>query len=448
MKTKPLTLFSAVLVLSLCSGRASAAESNHADTGPRVPAAVEFIGLLNKQDFATAVTHFDATMKKVLPEAKLGDTWRAILEQAGPFKKILGTRSMQQAGFDVVFVTCEFERAILDAKVVFGTTGQISGLFFVPGKRPAPDTKTTDSPPKSVRELEVEVGEGKWALPGTLTLPATGKGPWPAVVLVHGSGPLDRDETVGANKPFRDLAWGLAARGIAVLRYEKATKVHPEKFRAMHSLTVKEEVIDDAIAAVARLRATEGIATNRIFVLGHSLGGTVAPRIARADPTIAGLIILAGSTRPIEDLVLEQTRYILSLDGELSADDKTKLAELHAQVDRVKNITNASPATPVLGAPPAYWLDLRQYNAPATAATLTQPIFIAQGGRDYQITQTDFNGWKNALNARSNVTFKLYPNLNHLFISGEGKSTPAEYEQPSHVASEVIDDIARWIATR
>ncbi len=157
---------------------------------------------------------------------------------------------------------------------------------------------------------------------------------------------------------------------------------------------------------------------------------------------------MAGSTRPVEELVIEQTRYILSLDGDLSTDDKAKLAELEAEVDKAKSITNAASTKSVLGAPPPYWLDLRRYNAPTTATALKQRTLVLVGGRDYQVTRADFNEWKSALSTRSNVAFKLYPNLNHMFIAGEGKSKPTGYEQPGHIATEVRDDIAHCVAAR
>jgi dienelactone hydrolase len=269
------------------------------------------------------------------------------------------------------------------------------------------------------------------------------------VVLVHGSGPNDRDETILANKPFRDLAWGLASRGIAVLRYEKRTKEHGAKFVAtvLSQLTVKEETIDDALSAVAQLRATDGIDPKRIFVLGHSLGGTVAPRIGQADPNLAGLIILAGATRPLEDLMVEQTRYLLSLESKPSEEDQANVKELLLEVAKVKKLTaaDASSSSLLLNAPPGYWLDLREHDPLAAVKTLPQPLLILQGGRDYQVTVADYEGWKKALDSRPGVTFKLYPDLNHLFMAGEGKSTPAEYEHPGHVAESVITDIAEWI---
>jgi hypothetical protein len=268
-------------------------------------------------------------------------------------------------------------------------------------------------------------------------------------VLVHGSGPNDRDETVGANKPFRDLAWGLASKGVAVLRYEKRTKEHADTYKTKGhgELTVKEETVDDAVSAAAQLRATEGIDPKRVYVLGHSLGGMVTPRIAKADPQIAGLIILAGATRPLEDMIIEQTRYLMSLKGTPSADEAAKLAELESAVAKIKKLTSADVASPaaILGAPPSYWLDLRQYDPPTVAQGLKLPMLILQGERDYQVTAVDFDRWKSALGGRPAVTFKLYPTLNHLLIAGDGKSTPAEYEKAGHVAEAVVADIAEWI---
>jgi uncharacterized protein len=413
-----------------------------------VAAGKEFVELLAKQDFAAAEARYDATMKAALPEAKLRETWKAIQGQAGPFQKQVRARTEKVQGYDVVLVTCQFKQMTLDTKVVFDAQGRVSGLFFVPSQPAA----TAFGPPpyantNAFREQAVQVGRGQGALSGTLTLPQ-GSGPWPALVLVHGSGPQDRDETIGANKPFRDLAWGLATKGVAVLRYEKRTKEHAaEMARIANTITLKEETVDDAVSAVETLRKTEGIDPKRVFVLGHSLGGLAAPRIAKADPEIAGLVLLAGSTRPLEDLVIEQTRYLLSLQGKASSEAEAKLAEIETLMAKVKKLTAADAVSSerFLGACPAYWLDLRSYDQVATAKALTQPLLILQGARDYQVTEVDFDGWKKGLASRANVTCKLYPGLNHLFVAGSGKSTPSEYEQAGHVAEVVVSDIAAWI---
>jgi len=397
---------------------------------------------------AAAVQYFDATMRQALPAEKLRDTWRAVVAQAGPFQRQLATRAERVQGYDIVVVTCRFARATLDVRITFDASLRIAGLYFAPGKGTSEYTTPPYANPARFREQTVRVGSGTWVLPGSLTFPA-GVGPVSAVVLVHGSGPQDRDEAIGPNKPFRDLAWGLATSGIAVLRYDKRTQVYATQIAPlMDRFTVKEETIDDALAAVALLRQTPGINPKKIFVLGHSLGGTVAPRMASADPGIAGLIIMAGSTRPLEDLILEQTAYLFSLDGVLSDDERAQLDRLRRQVARVKDPT-LSPAVRAselpLGVPARYWLDLRGYDPAALAGRVGRPMPIVQGGRDYQVTTVDFEGWRKGLSAHRNVSFKLYPALNHLFMEGEGKSTPVEYDRSGHVAGSVIEEIASWV---
>jgi hypothetical protein len=300
-------------------------------------------------------------------------------------------------------------------------------------------------------ERAVVVGFEPWALPGTLTMPS--RTPLvPGVVLVHGSGPNDRDETIGPNKPFRDLAHGLASRGIAVLRYDKRTFAHPARMVDVMTgdggLTVKEETIEDVLEAVAFLRDQPGVDPRRIFVVGHSLGATLAPRIADQTDKLSGLVLMAGAARPLEDLILEQTRYLLSLHGTGSEQEANELKQLEEQVARVKSpdLTPAVPRTQLpLGIPASYWLDLRQYNPAATAARIGLPMLILQGERDYQVTMTDFNGWQAALEGKADITCQSYPDLNHLFMPGTGPSTPAEYLTAGHVAEGVIEDIAAFV---
>lgn len=410
----------------------------------------QFVELLVNGNYPEAYKQFDSTMKSAMPEAKLREVWTNLLAQLGPFERIIGTRLERVPPYFAVHVTTLFERATVDIRVVYNQDNEVSGLWFVPADQA--QTSTPYQPPAYVRpdsftECEVTVGTGEWQLPGTLTVPK-GDGPFPAVVLVHGSGPQDRDETILVNKPFRDLAWGLASNGVAVLRYDKRTKVYPQKMAVMQGMTVKEEVIDDAVTAVELIRKQDRIDFQRVFVLGHSLGGTLASRIAKADPGISGVIVMAGSTRPMEDVILEQVTYIASLGGELSADEKAKLEELKKQIAMLKSpeFNKDTPASQLpLGVPASYWLDLRGYNPAQAAQGISKSILVLQGGRDYQVTEKDFDIWKQHLSGHENATLKLYPNLNHLFMAGEGKATPAEYEKPGHVAGDVVNDIAGWV---
>jgi dienelactone hydrolase len=342
-------------------------------------------------------------------------------------------------------VPVRFEKQTLDLRVVLDSDDKVAGLFIVPHL----DPPSAVEPP--VKEIDVAVGAAETALPGTLALPA-GDGPFPAVVLVHGSGPQDRDETVGPNKPFRDLAWGLAQRGIAVLRYDKRSLARPADLVASgDALTVREEVIDDARAALALLRARDDIDAERLFVLGHSLGGTLAPRIATSAPRPAGLIVMAGSTLPLPEKMLEQARYIVNLDGDVSATEQAQIDALEIQVAGLRSALAGEippPEGSILGAPVGYYRDLEAHDGPAETAGLGLPCLILQGERDYQVTMDDFGRWKAALAGKPFACLIVYPGLDHLFREGSGASGPADYETRVPVAGHVINDIGAWIQER
>jgi len=327
------------------------------------------------------------------------------------------------------------------------------------GARPATvaPTKATNQPYQPPRYVELDglthravtVGTDPWRLPGTLTLPHGGQ-PCAGVVLVHGSGPVDQDGTLGPNKPLVDLALGLASRGIGVLRYAKRTHQHgPAVARQLgDQLTLEQETVADAVAATGLLRRSAGIDPGRVFVLGHSLGGTAIPRIARGAAAARGFIIMAGATLPLEDTLVRQLRHLSLLDGRLSDAERAIIAKLEAQAARVKALRPGAAVPPddlPHGLPAAYWLDLARHPPAREIAAVDRPILVLHGDRDFQVTLDDFAGWQRALAGKTNGTLRRYPDLNHLFMPGTGPSTPTEYLVPGHVAPEVIDDVATWI---
>jgi hypothetical protein len=431
-------LLASVTIIAMAQGQPAADDpAAHAQT---------VLSALGAREFAKVESQFTDRMKAALP-AGLEPGWTQVTRQAGAFKSCGVTRVQSMANLQVTVTPCEFERAKIDAQVVFDRDGKIAGLLFRP---PAPAAAPYSPPPyataASYTETDVTVGSGDWTLPGTLAMPA-GDGPFPALVLVHGSGPNDRDETILGNKPFKDLALGLASRGIAVLRYDKRTKVYPARLGGVANFTVTQEVLEDALAAVKTLRAQPRIDAARVFVLGHSLGGMLIPRIAAGDPSLAGLIVMAGAARPLEQAILEQTQYIATADGRITPEEQTQIDDAKKLVETVHALTpeDAKSSRLISGAPASYWLDLRGYDAPTAAKTVAQPMLVLQGERDYQVTMDEFARWKSALAGRSNVTFHSYPALNHLFIGGTGKSLPAEYETPGHVDEAVLRDIVDWI---
>jgi dienelactone hydrolase len=220
---------------------------------------------------------------------------------------------------------------------------------------------------------------------------------------------------------------------------------------ALEGLTVQEETVEDAVAAAQALRASKDVDPANVFVLGHSLGGMLIPRIGLSDPTLTGFIVLAGSARPLEEVALEQVRYIQSLGLDMSDQEREGLARMERELERVRDLYAGKPLAPgerIFGASPAYWLDLRGYEPAHEATRLNRPILILHAGRDYQVTMDDFALWKEALADTEGVEFRIYPELNHLFMPGEGRSTPSEYLKPGNVAEAVVTEIAAWVKTR
>lgn len=421
---------------------------------PAVPAiakAQTALAAIVAGDGSPVEAQFTDAMKAAMPAGRLVATWKALQFRSGVHKTCETTSRVVAVGDKTMVITaCEFARATIDVQFAFDAEGRISGLVFRPAAyAPGSYVLPAYANAATFTETAVTVGAGEWILPGTLTMPV-GSSRVPAVVLVHGSGPGNRDAAVGANAPFRDLAVGLASRGIAVLRYDKRTLVHGGKVGALPHFTVQEESIDDALGAVKVLRVHPQVDADRVYVLGHSLGGMLIPRIGKADPSLAGLIVMAGAAQTIEDAVRMQARYLAGADGTISAEEQRGISGADALAATVRGLTAADVTQPglIFGAPASYWLDLRGYDPPAAAVDLKTPMLILQGERDYQVTMDDFAKWKSALGSRSDVTFHVYPALNHLFVAGTGPSLPAEYLVAGHVAEDVIRDIATWVLRR
>jgi dienelactone hydrolase len=313
-------------------------------------------------------------------------------------------------------------------------SSEIAAMYLMPAE--VPWQRPSYSKPDSFTERNVTFGEDPWKLPGTLAAPK-GSGPFPAVLLVAGFGPKDRDDTNLVIKPFHDISDGLASRGVVVLRYDKRSRRYAAQMGG-RPYTADDETVDDAVAALAFLRSQPEVDPKRVYLFGHDFGGYLAPRIAADDTKLAGMIIADANERPLEDLMLDQVQ-MLGVTGK-------NLESAKAAVARVKALEHADADAPeVLGLPVAFWLNLKSYDPLAEAKKLNIPILILYGDRDAQVPVTDFNLWKSGLSGQKDVTAKLYPTLDHLYLAGTGKSTEEDYRKPGHVAPEVIDDLARFV---
>jgi dienelactone hydrolase len=349
----------------------------------------------------------------------------------------------------IVFTITVNDKARESVTLTVDARGLISLLHLQPaGASPtAPPTPTpTGSAAPGARQIAVGVGSPP--LKATLTLPA-GNGPFPAVVLVSGSGPNNQDESDGPNHPFLDIALGLAARGIASIRYDKRTLDYPVSIN-QKTFTLTQEYVPDALAAIRLLDRQPAIDPRRIYVIGHSQGGTYAPLIAREAPQVAGVIMLAAAAEPLATALLRQFRYLATLPGTIGANAKAELPSIAQEVAEVASpavLRQDSPGKSLLGgAGPAYFLSGFAYNEVATARSLPQPLLFLQGDRDYQVTvANDLDVWLRGLRGRAGVTVVQFPDADHLFLDGSGPPTPLDYQKAGHVDPAVIATIASWI---
>ena len=304
---------------------------------------------------------------------------------------------------------------------------------------------------------EEDVAVGDPALPGTLTLPQDQSffaSPLPAAVLLHGSGPSDRDESIGQTHLFRDLAQGLSIQGMAVLRYDKRTFVYgsaytPEDLKAF---TVQEESIRDAVAAAEYLRSDPRIDPNRVYLIGHSMGAMIAPRIAQENPGLfAGLILLSGTPKTLGEIVLSQNQAVVDALPPLArAVGQMQMAALWLEWSGLMRCTAEEAKTKtVFGQPGYYFWEMAQHDTASILGTLTLPVLIINGGQDFQVTDGDgIDAWR-ALELPETVRLIYHPELNHLLMAPEvpeeTRGTVQEYNAPCRVSEEAVDEIAQFI---
>lgn len=432
------------------------------------PKANAMIDALAKGDYSAATVDVNADMKNTMTAETLKTLWTGLTAKSGAFVSRNGFRQISRGDYSTVSIPCKFEKASWVMEVTFDRNDQIAGLRYnlavQNASEPVKLAAYAHKDRFEERSVSFKSGEGKgsdWILrlekvnttsrvsidngvkkvAATLSVPH-GEGPFPIVILVPDTS-VEGAGGSGVSKPLQDIAWGLASQGIAALRYDNtlSNRNHTKTW------TVNEEVIDDVVAAMKSIQNEKMIDQHRIYVLGHGLAGYLAPRMGRDHQQIAGMLVMAGTARPLEEVILYSEKYkAQSLEPKMSDYTKNKLTQISQAVSNVKMIDpSANASTNVLGLPISYWRDLHGYSPVSVAKGLKQPMLIMLGGRDYVATNADMKLWKQLSASRANVAVKLYPDLNQLFISGKGMATPIEYGIPGNVSQQVVDDICGWI---
>lgn len=404
---------------------------------------------LQQGEYQQVADQFNTSMASSLDAAQLQTAWEQTIQPLGEYAGFVSSEITRSSAGTTVILEESYEKQGLELRVTFDKEQKISGLWMTYTDA----ASTVQTPPEGVVEEEISfAADEKFPISGVLTLPENPEGKIPVVVLVQGSGQSDRDETIYANKPFRDIAWGLAQQGIATLRYDKRFYTYSEEGQKMASdITVQQEITDDALAALALVQQDERFDAS--FLLGHSQGGMLMPAIALENGQLTGGISLAGSLRPLWEISYDQNLAAAEAARDTVTEEEynqiqNQMKQVEQQVEQLRQLDTLDLADDdlLLGLPVKYWRSLQQMDAMEAVEQLDIPLLILQGDADFQVyPDKDYTLWQQTLQSRDNAEFHLYSGLNHLFMPTQGKQDVSEYAVQSQVDSQVITDIAAFV---
>lgn len=353
------------------------------------------------------------------------------------FVEIGAKRNSTISGNQVVSYELLYTEGAIELNIVFDNENRIAGFNYNQIKEKVEYSK-------DIISEEVSFGLSEFLIEGTVVYPKE-EGVFKAVVLIPGSGPTDRDSTLYGNAPLKDIAMGLAEKGIASLRFDKRTYLHAPRID-VETFTPYEEYIEDVIAAFNLMKDNSRIDENEIYLLGHSQGGNLIPAFAQ-EVDAAGYVIIAGNVTPLHELVVYQTEYIANLDSRVTKEEEEAIETYKKIRDNVRNLNPDSNMTSddLMGISKDYWMYIKNYDPIELGKKIDKKMLIVAGSRDYQVPLSELELWREGLSAKENISFKVYEGMNHLLYMGEGPSSPQEYMTPGNADSELIEDIADWI---
>lgn len=411
-------------------------DSTGDDPADAEAAARQFVDHLFAEEYEAAQSLFTASVRDQATPAILERMHLGFAAAGGEFRAIDGVETGVRSGLTTVTLTLRLERTTAPLRVAVTDALELQSAVIA-----GEYERASYVDPANFEATEHALERGGCELGATVTTP-TDVDRAPGVVIVHGSGPSDRDLTLGANKPYRDLAEGLSSRGIAVLRYDKRTNACSVPAA---EYTVDHVTVEDAVHALSWFRQRDGVRSDDVTVLGHSLGAMMAPEIAARDGQVAGAVGLATPARPLTEIFLDQIDHLATV-GEytLSGVDQQR-TQWQRAAEQIRN-GNYEDDEPLLGFTGAFWRSLEGYDPVERAGALSMPQHYLQGGRDYQVTmEGDFATWQAAFDDDTSVALTAYDPLNHVFLPGQGPSVPEAYNVPNEVPESVVADLATWI---
>ena len=436
------------LLLALCmaalSGcalfRNETVEIGAEEAAPYLALTQSFLGALFAQDYSACLAMFAENLHNTMDKEELQEQWDAVRLRYGDAVEMDSYEAYRINGEGTILAMVTHRHGGSSVQLTFDENDDVAGLWF--GVR-EDEVDYAIELPAGVIEYEIALGEGtEYKVRAIVTRPVM-SATVPAVVLVQDSGAYDRNEAIGNCAPFADLAHGLAQRGIASIRFDKRTYAHGDEMteEEINGMTVQQEIIDDALLALDALEQQGGIGD--VFIVGHGMGGALAPRIAQQScGRVAGVASLAGTARPYLDVVYEQTLAM--------ARDASRQSAIKKEYKKADKLDAMKEDDTIFGVPVPYIRDLYDHPVEQSLAALNVPVFIAQGKNDFQTSLEDYKSWQSALEEYAGeVRFALYDGLNHLFAengSVKGRGTSDEYLSELHVSDQFLEDLADWVA--
>jgi hypothetical protein len=422
--------------------------------------ALKMFELLRLEDYQGVTRNFEATIA-TMKAPQLAELWQRTSQIVGTFLGVKNSSVERTPVGELVTIEAMFQHSDLDIKFSFDERHRVIGFGYNQAK--AKYSLPSYASPSDADEKELTLQSGEYALPAILSLPKTsdalfGKR-FPVALLLHGRGAQDKDRSDGAYKLNKDMALGLARRGVATYRYDKRMRLYQVKDEDVSRYTVNEETVIDAAAAVAELRRLAReypIDSTRIIIVAPTIAAMTLPRILRADSLafpraapVAGAVTMALNYLKLHELMMPQFEHFFAKDG-LTTSELQQKQSIERRVRTVESDSLSLKTTVYdlpYGIPPSYWLDLRSYNHVEAIANLRLPILALFAEQDFDVSFAD-NAlqWKERFADNPMVQWKSYPHLFHFFAEGDG--TLRDYDRAGNVSENVIADIAAWIFQR